>query len=393
MQIVRCLGLMVIVGVVTACGNDTENDVAEIAQPLLDSGAGRLAILTGDEVRPSLQLYDLGQNGMVFTTQLSHMPSALYSSPSHGYAVLMDKNQGQVSFLATGVVPSLLNYHLYGATPAHYRQLNDQAAIFYDGNTEQSSKFDVFRDVDIAQQTVMSQVLPYKHHGVAEPRRNMVLSSFLPEGSNQLSMVKSYAQHGNHYHEEQTLNTPCNRLHGAASNHNFTGFGCEDGVLLVEQKGNLFYDTKLSTHARISTLIGHEKVSDLVALASTQNELLIVDTKAKDVHTVEWAEPHVKRLKQNFSTTGAYFVILDDRGTLHILNSQTWQVLHKVMLFNPDSDAIATAQLAMHGQFDQLFMNDTEQNRILQIDLGSGKIQQTIQLNIIPKQLTWLKTA
>ena len=392
MQTLRLMGLITLGTLLTACGgggSSSEPSGQTPAKP--QQSQGYLAVVSQDNERAALSLYDLNQYKTIVNTALKQLPLATYSSPSYGYAVLMDRVTGEVSF-ASAAQGGLLNYRLYGASPTHYRNFNGQAAVFYDGNDSESSKFDVFTDQDIANGSVSSQRLPYKHHGVAEPRGELVLSSYLPEGAEQLSMVKSYLQHGNHYHVEQTLTQPCLGLHGAASNQNFTAFGCQDGVLLVEQKGQSFIDSKIPTDARIGTLLGHEKVQDLVAIASTQQDLLIVDPRNQQADWVAWTtQDTVKRLKQSFSASGQYFVILDDQGRLHILDSTTWQVIKILPIFTSESSAIAQAQLAMHGKLDQLFINDAVQQSIYQIDLTQGKITQTIQLNTTPQQLAWLK--
>ena len=392
MQTLRLMGLITLGTLLTACGgggSSSEPSGQTPAKP--QQSQGYLAVVSQDNERAALSLYDLNQYKTTVNTALKQLPLATYSSPSYGYAVLMDRVTGEVSF-ASAAQGGLLNYRLYGASPTHYRNFNGQAAVFYDGNNSESSKFDVFTDQDIANGSVSSQRLPYKHHGVAEPRGELVLSSYLPEGAEQLSMVKSYLQHGNHYHVEQTLTQPCLGLHGAASNQNFTAFGCQDGVLLVEQKGQSFIDSKIPTDARIGTLLGHEKVQDLVAIASSQQDLLIVDPRNQQADWVAWTtQDTVKRLKQSFSASGQYFVILDDQGRLHILDTTTWQVIKILPIFTSDSSAIAQAQLAMHGKLDQLFINDAVQQSIYQIDLTQGKITQTIQLNTTPQQLAWLK--
>ena len=392
MQTLRLMGLITLGTLLTACGGGgSSSEPSGQTPPNPEQSQGYLAVVSQDNERAALSLYDLNQYKTIVNTALKQLPLATYSSPSYGYAVLMDRVTGEVSF-ASAAQGGLLNYRLYGASPTHYRNFNGQAAVFYDGNDSESSKFDVFTDQDIANGSVSSQRLPYKHHGVAEPRGELVLSSYLPEGAEQLSMVKSYLQHGNHYHVEQTLTQPCLGLHGAASNQNFTAFGCQDGVLLVEQKGQSFIDSKIPTDARIGTLLGHEKVQDLVAIASSQQDLLIVDPRNQQADWVAWTtQDTVKRLKQSFSASGQYFVILDDQGRLHILDSTTWQVIKILPIFTSDSRAIAQAQLAMHGKLDQLFINDAVQQSIYQIDLTQGKITQTIQLNTTPQQLAWLK--
>ena len=215
----------------SACGgSDSSNSVSTIApkpeQPV-QSNEGRLAIANADTVRPLLSIYDLKEQKIINTTALSYTPSAMYSSPQSRYAVMLSRVDGVVQFADGGIfnknnvlqknAPNLLAFQLKGATPAHYRSFNGLAALFYDGNDTEVSKFDVFNDLAIEKQEISNQKLPKKHHGVAEPRGGYVLSTYLPTDATTLSVVKSYELHGDHFHEEQTLTNACNRLQSMTS--------------------------------------------------------------------------------------------------------------------------------------------------------------------------------
>lgn len=362
---------------------------------------GRLVIIDDHPERPELSLYDLKQNKTIHHTQIQYQPSSLYSSPNDRYAVLMMRDQGAVSFYDSGLVttngktieqsPELLSYQLFGPKPTHFRSFNGQAAIFYDGDDHQSSKFDVFKDVDIGKKVVMSQKLPLSHHGVAEPRGDMVLSSYLPQGSTKLSLVKSYQLHGDHFHEEQSLVNECPGLHGASSIQSYTAFGCEDGVLLVEQKGQNFIDTKLPLTVRIGTLVGNVNAPNLVGLSSATPDLFVIDANQKIVRQLNWVDQaNLQRLKQAYSPSGQYFVVLDSAGRLNIFNTKTWEIKFRTPVLNIAADKLAKSQLAMHGQFDEVFINDVENKTILKIDLKTGKIKQKIEFLTVPNQITWV---
>ena len=400
------LSILVTSLLLTACGGSSDSSESEQSKPIPQpeqaiSTEGRLVIVDDNVERPNLSLYDLEQEKSIQNIQLKQPLSGLYASPNNRYAVLMERDQGVVSFydsglsLNNGVVtqqtPQLLNYQLFGAKPTHYRAFNSQAAIFYDGDEQQSSKFDVFKDSDITQKIVASEKLPKSHHGVAEPRGEMVLSTYLPEGATKLSLVKSYQLHGDHFHEEQTLVNECPGLHGASSIQNFTAFGCEDGVLLVEQQGQRFADFKLPLDVRIGTVLGNVKAQNLVGLASTTPDLFIIDGAQKTVRQLKWTEQaDVQRLKQVYSATGQYFVLLDSTGTLQIFDAKTWEMKSYPNLLNISAEQLAKSQLIAHGYLDQVFLSDPERKEILKIDLATGEVKQRIQLSTIPAQIAWV---
>jgi hypothetical protein len=157
----------------SACGGDSSNSSSVVSpkpQQPTEADAGRLAIANADTIRPLLTVYDLKEQKTINTTALNYVPSAMYSSPQSRYAVMLSRNEGIVQFADGGIfnkngslqrnAPHLLAYQLKGATPAHYRSFNGTAALFYDGSEAEVSKFDVFDDATIAQQSVATQNLP-----------------------------------------------------------------------------------------------------------------------------------------------------------------------------------------------------------------------------------------
>lgn len=383
----------------TNANNTNQNNTVKPEKKL--TVEGRLLIVNDDQAKPELSVYDLAKKQIVQSTFLNAQPSALYSSPSFGYGILFDRVQGIVNFYDGGLSqksgvlieqkPQLLTYQLFGAAPTHYRYFNDQAAIFFDGSDTETSKFEVFSDVDIAKNLSFGEKLPVKHHGVAEPLGDYVLSSVLAVGATKVSLVKSYEAHNDHFHEHQSLVNECPGLHGASSIQKFSAFGCEDGVLLVERQGAKFVDTKLPLSVRIGTVVGHHLAQDLVALPSATPDLFIIDALKKTTRQISWTtQAETKRVKQAYSATGQYFVVLDSTGALHIFDARTWALKSKSIVLNVDPVKLSETQLAMHGQLDEMYLSDTQNKTIIHIDLKTGDVKQRIQLQSVPSKVTWV---
>lgn len=401
----------------SACGgsgdsSNSSSNTPKPEQPTTQTYEGRLAIANADADRPMLSVYDLKDQKLIDSKALNYTPSAMYSSPQSRYAVMVSRNDGVVQFADGGVfsqsnqlkvnAPNILTFQLNGTTPAHYRSFNGTAALFYDGSATDVSKFDVFNDAMIAQQSIATQKLPKNHHGVAEPRGEYVLSTYLPIDATALSIIKSYHIHGDHYHEEQTLVNPCNRLHGVASIANYAAFGCEDGVLVVEQKKDTFVDKKVFIDQRISTLAGHEKINQFAAFASGTHALFVVDPQQGNAISLDWSigakeldgTTAVKRLQQAFDATGRYLAILDSMGTVHVIDTQTWQRLGQIQAINNViGTELSKSRLVVNAASDTIFINDTQAKTIVELDLKNLKIKQTIQLNDVPNTFTWLGVA
>ena len=403
------VGLVLTSSLLSACGGGGDGNSQSFVKPndenLLESTEGRLLVINEDTNRPELSLYDLNQSKTIDRVALSSVPTGVYASPAFRYGVLLDRNNHYVHFYDSGLSakndkilstkPQLLNYQLFGASPTHYRNFNGQAAIFYDGNETASSKFDVFTESGIGSKNIASQSLPYKHHGVAEPLGEYVLSSYLDQDQTKLSIVKSYGQHGDHYHEEQTLTNRCSGLHGASSVKGYSAFGCEDGVLLVEHHSNQFKDYKLPVDVRIGTVVGQANANELVGLASTTPDLFIINGENRRVQQITWTEKDsdVKRLKQVYSQSGNYFVVLDSLGQLVVFDAKTWVVKQRIQVIDRGSEAVSKANLVANGQQDRVFVNDVLTKKIYEIDLVTAKLVRTIQLDVVPQQFVWLGAA
>ena len=405
------MGLLFSSVLLAGCGDDDSDIQRAVTQPSVPKTEhqGHLVIANADTERPLLSVYDLNDKKNINTIALSTAPVAMYSSPQSRFAVLLSRNEGIVQFADSGIflkdnklqinTPHLLTYQFKGAKPTHFRSFNGQAAIFYDGSETETSKFDYFNDLAIEKQSIATQQLPVKHHGVAEPRGNYVLSTYLPKDSNILSMVKSYELHGDHFHEEQTLLNPCDKLHGAGSIANYTAFGCLDGVLVVEQNGNQFNDKKISIDQRITTIVGHEKLNQLVGFATGTGDMFIIDPKNLNAMNFDWTKgakesdgiTPVKRLQHVMNATGKYFVILDSVGTLHIIDTGNWSVVGKLnVIENPVATELVKSRLVVNAASESIFINDTNAKKILEIDLKTPKILQSIQLTDVPNTFTWV---
>lgn len=187
-------------------------------------------------------VYDLEEEALLADDGLAldYAPAALHASPGYRYALITQQPATaghQVQFLDSGLyghgdhihedAPALLTFKLLGTTPAHYRSVDGQGALFFDGGS--GPRFVLFNDESLAAGGVIAtENVLAAHHGIAEPRGEVVLASKADR-----SGVLAYHLHDDHFHEEGTIEEECQGLHGGGSNAGWSGFGCEDGVLLV----------------------------------------------------------------------------------------------------------------------------------------------------------------
>ena len=159
----------------------------------------------------------------------------------------------------------------------------------------------------------------------------------------------------------------------------------------MEQQGQKFTDFKISLPVRIGTVVGHHLAPNLVALASTTPDLFIIDPILKNTNQIQWVnDPSTVRLKQIYSSSGKFFVVLDSKGTLNIFDSKTWELKTRLNVIDAQSPDLTKTQLVVNGRADEVYLNDVQNKSIIQVDLKTGAIKQTIQLNTVPNQFTWL---
>ncbi|MDQ8036813.1 MAG: hypothetical protein REI12_05285 [Pedobacter sp.] len=203
------------------------------AAPAAAIHPGRLIVASSDA---RAHVYDLDSASFLGDFALDHAPSAIYASPGNRYAVIAQRPATaahQVQFVDSGLsasgenAPALLGYKLLGTTPAHYRSVDGLAALFFDGGS--GPRFSLFSDASLAGGAVLaSENSLAAHHGIAEPRGDVVLASKADR-----SGVLVYHRHDDHFHEEGTVAEECQGLHGGGSNASWSGFGCNDGILVV----------------------------------------------------------------------------------------------------------------------------------------------------------------
>ena len=404
------LPLLTAMMILAACGNDSNNNDNTPNQPDVphqenNTTLGRLVITNNDTANPRAYVYDLDDQKLASELPLKSVPNAVYSSPDHRYAVLIARADNITKFVDGGIYqhddhidkdkPALLPLDLTGPTPNHYRSFNGQAAIFYDGSDSLTSSFDLLTDNSLKSGKVVAyQPLPQKHHGVAEPRGNYVLSSYLAAGETTLSKLALYELHNDHFHFEKQFATDCSKLHGAGSNQDYSAFGCEDGVLVVQQKNNEFSDYKIPVNVRITTIAGHSKLKQFVAFATGNLQAFVIDPVAKTSRELDWSAgikdaegKPVARLQHVMDQTGQHLVIMDNTGNLHVIETATWT--HKASIKVLDKD-VSLGKISLNASTNDILVSDATAKAIHVVSLRDLKISQKITLDFAPANFAWV---
>lgn len=408
----------------TACGGGGGGEAAH-ENTLIDT-AGRLAV--AENSARTLRIHDLDNAAAVEATHLLDNPaSAVYASPNGRYAVAMQRLQDLTQFVDGGVWQEDHGDHLHdyrqasrsvawklaGVRPTHYdRQAGRQAAIFMDGNAAatpaQNAGVRLFSDASIGSgQLLASLDLAAPVHGLAEPVDNKLLAvSRAGDAADALpTHLNLYLRNGAAYSFSRQLPTRCDGMHGSFSSGASTVAGCTDGVLLVRHTGATSVDDgrKLPTPVRVGTLAGHPRLPDQfigmgnegTAPAPVTTRFYAVDAAAGAAPALVpqgWDTGRVQRA-YGFDRSGQRFYVLDDAGTLYVLQRQGagWTTTARVSAAVPAMPAAAPfPAFAANGARDEIYLSDPVARQLVVLNAATGAVTARRDLGYVPGALAWL---
>lgn len=399
-----------------ACGSgssDMEDDDDHAPHTHVQT-AGRLVVQQGNEAR--VHVIELDSSAVLHSYTVDHAPTAIYASPGHRYALLVQRPQDAVQILDGGIwqeqhgnhahdhkqPPALLGARLSGVRPTHYEAFGGQAALFFDGNKDSAAPASVtlLSDASLAKgasgMALATQTLGTYMHGTAEPRGDYLLTTWRdPATTSTLpSQVELHHRHDDHFHFEQRFTPPCPGLHGSYSNATYSAFGCTDGVLLIEQRGSQFSSKKIPNAAelgasRIGTLMGHADWGQFIGIAG--HKFFAIDPVAGNMREIAWAPAGVERVTQAVDAQGRNLLVLDKTGTLHILSLADWSKRAEIrnVIANMPTAAPWPA-LAVSRAAGKAWLSDPNGKQLHAIDLSTARVASTVALTFSPTRMTWL---
>lgn len=400
----------------TACGGGGGGggDDDEHAEAHVDT-AGRLAVLEAGS--SAVRIHDLDSHSIVATFTAAGVPSALHASPGRRYAAVMHRALDLVQFVDGGIwqedhvdhlhdykeAPRLLSYRLTGALPTHYESHDDLAALFFDGQaaTGRSASVAVLADSSIGNgRAVATLPLATFMHGTAEPRGEFLIATYrAAEADGTLpDQVELYKRDGTGYRLVRRFEEKCSGLHGSFSNERHTAFGCTDGVLLVTQADETFAAHKIANppemrpDARIGTITGHHATPTLIGLAAP-GLLFAIDPDGKTIAAIEWAAERIPRAYA-FDSEGDSFLVLDDRGFLHILDRRTdWSTRATIKLLEAMPAQAPFPGVTVSHADELAYVSDPAGRGLIIVDLATATVKERVPLAFSPTALVWLGIA
>ncbi|MEC7121183.1 MAG: hypothetical protein VXW65_14950 [Pseudomonadota bacterium] len=415
-----------------ACGGSDSRPATNTKPPAAaeQHDAGRLAVVNAEADSKQLHIWSLDQNRSLHQVTLADPVTALYPSPDRRYTMVVQRPQGMIRFIDSGyeLEPhgdhfhqslqkiQLLNFTLQGTTPAHVNQFEQQVSIFFDGHRGATepvttpyapAQIQVLTDQLIAKSASWSHTLPTNMHASAEtrgdyllaPRRDTSIEPYNPLPTH----IDLYRRDGTGFTLSKNFITECPAIHGSASIEDYSVFACSDGVLVIGQDGDQFFERKIMNPvgmlkadgkpARIGSFTAHHALDTMVGKAD--ESLYAVNPADNNIQKIDWlagdsANPTAKALSYKIDPSGHYLVILDNLGRIHVLDAEDdFKVLARINAISsmPESGTPAWA-FSQHNH--DLFISDAAQKTIQVIDLKTQELKSSIALGFAPAQVTWL---
>lgn len=377
-------------------GNDHDHDHDE------DVIKGRLAIASADQA--VVHIYDLNDNTLVESINTTHPTEYLFSSPENRYAAAVARSQNTIEFIDSGIwqephgdhfhlredAPSLTGFSLHDVRPSHYVPHEDQAAIFFDGDKDSgvNAKLVLIDDESIGAQKVMADHhFDTYMHGTAVIRDQYVLTTLRDPAMEDGTLPEQVAvmeRHDDHFHQEQVIETTCPALHGSYQTENHIAFACQDGILTIEQAGDVFtaskilYPADMLAENRVWAIKGSEHSDTMLGL--TGAGIFVIDpinqTLSRFERPVEEDSYYPK-----FGLDGhhEHFLLLDKHGHLNAYSAEdNWQLEHSIPVFDSIDVADKPALIASKSE-EVVYI--VHQQKVTTVDLHEGKVVNEFELD------------
>ncbi len=404
------------------CG-DSETHITEIAPTpvVIDDdhnhdealGKGRLAI--ADAEQAVIHIFDLEDNTLIGSVNITHPAEYLYASPQNRYAVAVQRSLDHVEFIDGGVwqelhgdhydqhldAPSITNFTLNDVKPTHYVPRGDKAAIFFDGDkdTGANAGLSLLSDASIAQEKIIAEHhFDTYMHGTAEVRGEFVLTT-LRDNDSESSLPDQVALlevHGDHFHQEQVFDATCPALHGSFQTEDYVAFACGDGVLAIEQQGSIFTAHKIPNPAdmpedvRIGSLKGSAQSN--VMIGASRAGFFLVDLAAEEITPFNWQpEESLASVTYGFDGHNEHMLILDNTGKLNIFSAEAnWGLDKKIALYSELAEEAKPLIIASKAHELVYVINGQE---VTTVDLHDGEVIGHFDLDFTPAKAAWLGVA
>ncbi|MGQ7845237.1 hypothetical protein ACUNV4_12220 [Granulosicoccus sp. 3-233] len=392
-----------------AC-SDSSTSEEEDTGASIDS-AGRLALFDSEE--SAVVVYDLDTESELQRFALTGDQPSLYASPDKRYAVVVQRNDNQVSFVDSGLYtedhvdhlhdyaedPVMLDFTLSGIRPTHYSAFEEYGSVFFDAEEGATSTVTVLSDADIGAGSVTGELtLANNMHGAARLIDDTLFATYRDPSITDTTLpaaVERYSFEDGSFTFEHRYEEACPLLHGHASNESYIAFGCGDGTLLIDLTEEDYPARKLpnpesiAEEGRIGTVIAHEEADELVGVAGQQ--VFVIDPNNEPAYQELSFPSEVSKVAQGFNVDGETYYILGDDGMLYLYDVEAqWAALEPVAVADSVGEDDASPRVVSSAAAERLYVLNTNGQKVIEVDSLDGSIVRTLDLDFTASAVTWL---
>lgn len=379
--------------------------------------AGRLAI-AADAV-PTLALYDLDSRNVAASLTLANPASAVYASPGRRYALAFQRPQDLVQVADGGIWqedhgdhlhdykrdPRLLASRIEGPQPTHYDDRAGRATIYMDGRATatpvQNAGAVLFTDANLASGIVAaSTTFGLPMHGFAEPTGDFLVATYRDPAATGPTQVEVHRRQGTGFVFSQRLAPQCPSMHGSYTRGEFTVAGCADGVLVARRLADgSFTANRIATATGIGTVAGHAGATRMVGMGNagtpSTTRFHEIDPGAGTATPIAidgWVDGRLRRA-HGFDRTGRYFFVLDDQGTLYVLERTATAWVTRTAITRAIAAMPAAAPFpafAANEAIDEVYLSDPLARQVLAVDSAKLQVARRLDLGFRPAYLAWV---
>lgn len=286
--------------------------------------------------------------------------------------------------------PALTDIAFDATTPGHVVRHDGKTVLFDDG-TGLVQTFESAALLDGSTPEVETYTTPEAHHGVAVELSDGSLVTTVGNEDERTGIVVLDADRN-----EIARNEDCPGVHGEAVAANETVVvGCEDGVLLYRD-GVITKVQSPDAYGRIGNQAGDEDSPVLLgdykvdpdAELERPTRVSLIDTATNQLSLVELGTSYTFRSLGRGPDGEA--IVLGTDGALHVIDVDTKAVTRTIPVVDAWEEPVKWQEPrpALFVQDGTAYVSDPAENAVHAVDLATGTISATGQLDHTPNELT-----
>ncbi|NYG59384.1 hypothetical protein BJ980_002307 [Nocardioides daedukensis] len=262
--------------------------------------------------------------------------------------------------------------------------------VLYDDATGTYVAFDP-HDLEDGDPELTTRRVEVAHHGVAVEREdgNLIHTVGTPDGGNGVRLVTPA---GN----ELAATNECPGVHGEAFTADQVAvFGCEDGAVIVEGR-TLTKVQSPDPYGRIGNQAGSEASPVLLGDYKTEKDaelerptrISLIDTRTAKIRLVDLPASYTFRsLGRGPDGEG---LVLGTDGRLRVIDVESGKVTDAIEVTRAWREPIDWQQPrpALHVQGGTAYVTEPATKQIHLVDLVTGKVRASHQLDVVPNEIT-----